>query len=147
GVRFSSREVLGWLLLLLASEAARREGREDEGLWAAVRRGADGRPRFAEETDRELFVRGRPTRPHREALEAAAQRLHLRHQFGAEGLGDAHASVLLQCGVTRRACRERLYLWLDGRESPETLERLLRGPLASESFADLWAHLYHFRHG
>src|SRR5207248_3072981 len=78
---------------------------------------------------------------------AAAQRLHLRHQFGAEGLGDAHASVLLQCGVTRRACRERLYLWLDGRESPETLERLLRGPLASESFADLWAHLYHFRHG
>src|SRR5439155_20300174 len=88
----------------------------------------------------------RPARLHREALEAAAQRLHLRHSFSADGVADVGASVFLQFGLTRRGCLSRLHHWLDGHEVPDAFERLLLGPLESESFKDLYAHLYHFRH-
>jgi hypothetical protein len=156
GMRLASREVLGWLLLFLAGECTRREGLEGNPTlkgwgysvpWEVVRRDATGTPRFKPDVDQELFSHGLPTRLHREALEAAAVRLHLRHSFSADGLAESFSSVFLQIGLTRRGCLERLHLWLDGNEVPDAYERLLRGQAPSESFNTLYAHLYHFRHG
>src|SRR5947209_7846470 len=114
GQRFSAREAFGWLLLLLAGEAARRGAVEGESPWPAVRRDERGQSRFQARTDYELFARGRPTKLHREALASAAQRLHLRHHFSSDGAAEVHASVFLQFGLTLRGCLARLPRWLDG---------------------------------
>src|SRR5262249_22619144 len=55
GLLFSSREALGWLLRLLASEAARRGAAEGESPWPVVRRDERGQRCFTPDTDHELF--------------------------------------------------------------------------------------------
>lgn len=147
GLRFTAREGFGWLLLILATETARRQGGEGNSLWAAMRREPDGKLRLQELADRELFAEGQPTRLHRESLEAAARRLHLRSLFNLDGVRNPYGSILLQCGLTRRSIRRRLPHWLAGQEPPEAIRRLLLGPLSSEEFMDLWNHLLHFRLG
>lgn len=135
--RFTGPEIFGWLLLLLASEAARRAAAPGGPLWPAVRRDADGRLRFRDDVDAILFARGEPAGGYRDALEAAARRLNLRHIFGLEGHSQDPESVQLQYGCSRRTYLHRLPGWLDGQPPPDAVERLIRGRLASATFQSL----------
>ena len=77
-LNLSYTEATGCLLLLLASESARRKASEGQ-VWSAVR------GRFAERPSRILFVQGQPREIFKVAIEAAARKLGLRHVFGIEG--------------------------------------------------------------
>ena len=106
GEAFSYAEVTGCLLLLLASETARREAREGY-VWAAVRRP------FPNSVERALFAHGQPREAFKDAMEASARKLNLRHVYGQEGTQEYYLSVYLQFGFTRRGMA-RLANWLVG---------------------------------
>jgi hypothetical protein len=143
--RLTCRACLGCLLLMLASEAARREATEGGTLWPYVRRSRQGCPRFGPDTEHELFQQGQPTELHKDALEDAARRLQLRHAFGMEDVQHYYASVSLQYGFSQRGLQRRLPDWLAGQGRTHAIERLLAGPLYSASFSALWDHLTLYR--
>ena len=78
--RVSYTTVIGTLLLLTASEVARRMT-DERSLWASISRGY-----FAETTRKLLFNQGYPSRTYKDAVEQAARWLELRHVFGMQGL-------------------------------------------------------------
>ena len=140
GLSLSYTEAAGCLLLLLASESARR--RASEGVvWPAVR------GRFAERPGSVLFVQGQPRGVFKVAIEAAARKLDLRHVFGIEGTQNYYLSVYLQFGFTQKGM-ERLAHWLAGQPSTQAIMYLLgdHGPqMASQSFVRLWDGLRNYR--
>ena len=141
-LNLSYREAAGCLLLLIASESARRNAGEGY-LWPAVR-GAF--PRTVEEV---LFVQGHPKREFKDALEAVSRKLRLRHVFGIEGTQNYYLSVYLQLGFTARGL-ERIPDWLAGIPVSESLAYLLGdgykgNRLGSATFASLWNALRDFR--
>lgn len=133
-LRFSYAEVVGCLLLLLASEAARREAREGY-VWPAVY------SRFDESSGKVLFVSKQPTTRFKEAMETSARKLQLRHVFGQEGTQEYYLSVYLQFGFTQKGMA-RLPNWLAGQPTSEAIQYLI---LQSESFLKLWRTLRNFR--
>ena len=140
GLSLSYTEAAGCLLLLLASESARRKAGEG-GVWAAVR------GRFAESSRSVLFVQGQPRGIFKTAIEAAARKLDLRHVFGIEGTQNYYLSVYLQFGFTQKGM-ERLAHWLAGQPSTQANMYLLGdyGPqMASRSFVRLWDALRNYR--
>lgn len=134
-------EAIGVLLLLLAAETARREAREGY-VWSVFQ------DKFPYETRKVLFVQGQPARLHKDALEAAAQQLDLRHVFGMEGTQNYYITVYLQFGFTRSAIKQ-LPLWLAGHPSSGAVHHLLgeRSDLTSDSFKLLWRRLRDYRRG
>ncbi|MFL5590736.1 MAG: hypothetical protein ACJ8DI_24225, partial [Ktedonobacteraceae bacterium] len=81
GTRESSRSAaLGSLLLLFVAENARRNATEGI-LWATF-----PQEQFPKSTLHLLYANGQPTRSFKDAVEAAARWLNLRHVFGIEGL-------------------------------------------------------------
>ena len=140
GEAFSYAEVTGCLLLLLASETARREAREGY-VWAAVRRP------FPHSVERALFAHGQPREAFKDAMEASARKLNLRHVYGQEGTQEYYLSVYLQFGFTRRGMA-RLANWLVGQPTTEAIQYLsgARGAaVRSESFTQLWDTLRNYR--
>ena len=128
--RLSGDEAIGLLLMLLASERARRFAAEGF-IWSAVRDAFQGRARSV------LFDgMGQPTFDHKEAIERAARRLHLRNVFGELGTQNWYVSVYLQFGFTRKGIK-RLPFWLSGHTTSEAI-RILLGSAVSDSFSDLW---------
>ena len=85
-LNLSCTEAMGCLLLLLASESARRHASEGY-VWSAVRGKFTGRSR------RILFAQGQPRGLFKDAIEAAARKLDLRHVFGIEGTQNYYLSV------------------------------------------------------
>ena len=143
-VSLSYAEAAGCLLLLLASESARREASEGN-LWPTVRR------RFSDSARRLLFdAQGQPKREFKDALEGAARKLSLRHIFGVAGTHNYYISVYLQFGFTRKGM-ERLPHWLAGQPASEAVSHLLGyaedpgGSCRSDSFASLWDILRSYR--
>ena len=140
GLSLSYTEAAGCLLLLLASESARRKAGEGV-VWAAVRGW------FAESSRSVLFVQGQPRGLFKTAIEAAARKLDLRHVFGIEGTQNYYLSVYLQFGFTQKGM-ERLAHWLAGQPSTQANMYLLGdyGPqMASRSFVRLWDALRDYR--
>ncbi len=140
GLSLSYTEAAGCLLLLLASESARRKAGEGV-VWAAVR------GRFDESSRSVLFVQGQPRGLFKTAIEAAARKLDLRHVFGIEGTQNYYLSVYLQFGFTQKGM-ERLAHWLAGQPSTQANMYLLGdyGPqMASRSFVRLWDALRNYR--
>ena len=140
GLNLSYIEAAGCLLLLLASESARRKASEGK-VWAAVR------DQFAERASSVLFAQGQPRRLFKTAIEAAARKLDLRHVFGIEGTQNYYLSVYLQFGFTQKGM-ERLAHWLAGQPSTEAIMYLMgdRGQqMASQSFVRLWDALRNYR--
>ena len=141
-LNLSYREAVGCLLLLIASESARRNAGEGY-LWPAVR-GA-----FPSAVEQYLFIQGHPRREFKDALEAASRKLRLRHVFGIEGTQNYYLSVYLQFGFTRRGL-ERIADWLAGVPVSESVAYLLGdgykgSTLSSPSFFSLWNALKDFR--
>ena len=140
GLNLSYTEAAGCLLLLLASESARR--RASEGLvWSAVR------GQFAERPRSILFMQGQPRGLFKVAIEAAARKLDLRHVFGIEGTQNYYLSVYLQFGFTQKGM-ERLAHWLAGQPSTQAIMYLLGDHgqrMASQSFVRLWDALRNYR--
>lgn len=140
GLSLSYTEAAGCLLLLLASESARRTAGEGV-VWAAVR------GRFSESSRNVLFVQGQPRGLFKTAIEATARKLDLRHVFGIEGTQNYYLSVYLQFGFTQKGM-ERLAHWLAGQPSTQANMYLLGdyGPqMASKSFVRLWDALRNYR--
>ena len=138
----SYAEAAGCLLLLLAAEAGRREASEGN-LWAAVRR------RFSEAAGRVVFAQGQPRREFKDALEAAARKLGLRHVFGIEGTQNYYLTVYLQFGFTQSGIG-RLPYWLAGQPVSEAVSYLLGSEgkgerQSSRSFVRLWDTLRDYR--
>ena len=143
-VSLSYAEAAGCLLLLLATESARRDASEGS-LWPTVRR------RFSDSARRMLFdAQGQPKREFKDALEGAARKLSLRHIFGIAGTHNYYISVYLQFGFTQKGM-ERLPHWLAGQPASEAEAHLLGyaedtgGSCRSESFASLWDTLRSYR--
>ena len=140
GLSLSYTEAAGCLLLLLASESARRTAGEGV-VWAAVR------GRFSESTRSVLFVQGQPRGLFKTAIEAAARKLDLRHVFGIEGTQNYYLSVYLQFGFTQKGM-ERLAHWLAGQPSTQANMYLLGDygrQMVSKSFVKLWDALRNYR--
>ncbi len=139
GGKFSCPSSIGTLLLMVAAEVTRREGNEGM-LWAPLWRG-----HFPETTKRVLFMQGHPTRVHKDAIEAAARWLNLRHVFGKEGVQRWFDTVYLQLGFTKQGFMRRLPEWLVGQVQTQAIQHLLDGPMSSKTFQELWRDLLHFR--
>ena len=139
-LNLSYTEATGCLLLLLASESARRHASEGY-VWSAVRDQFTGRSRSI------LFVQGQPRGIFKDAIEAAARKVGLRHVFGIEGTHNYYLSVYLQFGFTHKGM-ERLAHWLSGQPSTQAITSLLgyHGELLhSQSFTRLWDALRNYR--
>lgn len=140
GDRFTHLEVAGTLLLMVAAETARREAREGL-LWPVVEK------LFRPEVKSLLFVQGQPSQWHKQALEASAYRLQLRHVFDIEGVQKYYVTVYLQFGLTREGLAQ-LPMWLSGYQTSSAVDYLLHSTtLASNSFRNLWKQLQAYRHG
>jgi hypothetical protein len=127
----------GSLLLLLAAEAARREAREGY-VWSEVEN------KFQPVTQRLLFVRGHPTLLYKEAIEAAARLLKLRHVFDLEGTQNYYVSIYLQFGFTQKGLVQ-LPFWLAGHAQTKAIQYLLGSSFGSETFKKLWSALRDYR--
>lgn len=136
---FSYSVGIGTLLLMLATEVARRESTEGS-LWAAICQG-----HFSETTRKLLFIQGHPTREHKDAIELAARWLNLRHVFGIEGLQNWYDTIYLQFGFAKQGFMRRLPEWLAGQGHTQAIQRLLSGPMSSMTFQNLWEALQNFR--
>ena len=99
GDNLTYAEVMGCMLLLLASEAGRREASEGS-LWPSVRR------KFRPAVESVLFIQGQPRDMLKDAMEAAARKLNLRHVYGHEGTQEYYVSVYLQFGFTPNPPKE-----------------------------------------
>lgn len=135
----SYQEGIGVLLLLLASEVGRREGREGS-LWSHIAK------KFQSQI---LFLQNQPTARYKRAVESAVSRLGIRNIFGREGCQLYYLSVHLQFGFTKSGLK-RVPLWLSsGHSYPESVQYLLSktDPLHSESFRQLWLSLFDYRRG
>ena len=140
GVDLTFAEAAGCLLLLLASESARRNASEGR-VWPTVI------ARFPEQTSRVLFAQGQPKGTFKDALEAVSRKLHLRHVFGIEGTQNYYISVYLQFGFTKLGL-DRLPYWLAGHPSTQAISYLLGegdGRLVSSSFVSFWNTLREYR--
>ena len=130
---------LGTLLLLFTSETARRRATEG-GLWVTFQKEC-----FHNATLEVLFIQGQPKRAYKDALEAAARWLQIRHVFGIEGLQSWFDTICLQFGFTHQGFLRRLPEWLVGQGKTQAMQRLLDGPLRSETFCRLWDALHNVR--
>ncbi len=144
GIRIGTREcscsaALGSLLLLFIAESARRNATEGI-LWATF-----PQEHFSKSTLRLLYANSQPTRSYKDAVEAAARWLNLRHVFGIEGLQNWFDTVYLQFGFTYRGFLRRLPEWLIGQGGTQAIQHLLAGQMRSETFGTLWDALRNFR--
>lgn len=142
--RLTGPAVIGAPLLLLASESARRRAGEHK-MWPYIRRDEDNCLRFPAADD-ELFLQGQPTRAHKDALEAVARQLNLRHTFDEADTQDYYSTISFQFGFSGPGFKKRLPDWLVSRECrPLAVTRLLGPETASQTFKQLWDALWHFR--
>ena len=133
-------EAAGCLLLLLASETARRNASESS-VWPAVR------GLFSQSVGRVLFLQGHPTDPFKDTMEATTRKLGLRHVFGHDGTKEYYLSVYLQFGFTHNGIT-RLPDWLSGQVQSRAIQYLTGehdAALQSESFLQLWNALRNYR--
>lgn len=149
GITASSREMLGALFLILASEIYRDQGNEDSA-WPAIAEA------FAanKKTHALLFVNQHPSELCKLALAAGVQKLKFRNLIESDGKQEYFDTLKLQVGFTLKGVTRRLPEWLDG-FGCTTAIRILNGALddtsladlPSSSFQSLWKTLREFRRG
>lgn len=137
---YSKREAIGTLLLLLAMEAARREGREGS-VWPTFAN------KFGPAAKAQIGAADTATTVVRQSIEAATNALRLRNVYGQTGIQYYYISIFLQFGFTRKGLHQLPY-WLTGRTT-ETIRYLLEESSStfSDSFKRLWQKLVDFRAG
>jgi len=140
--RVSYTTVIGTLLLLTASEVARRMT-DERSLWASI-----SRSYFAETTRKLLFAQGYPSQAYKDAVEQSARWLELRHVFGMQGMQNWYDTIYLQFGFSQQGMMRRLPGWLAGWGETFSIQQLLHGQrMRSESFSSLWEMLRLFQRG
>ena len=134
------RREAGLVLMLLASETARREAVEGR-VWSVVRK------KFNYYASRFLFTgsEGQATALFKNALEEAASYYQLRNVFGVSGTHNWYVSIYLQFGFTYKGMTARLPHWLAAQGMTEAIQYLVEGELRSESFRKMWHALRHYR--
>ena len=140
GRNLTYSEAFGCMFLLIASETARREANEGQ-VWSTVRQ------QFRGSTERALFSQRQPRESLKDAMEASARKMRLRHVYGQEGTQEYYIGVYLQFGFTRKGVAQ-LPHWLAGQSMPESVRYLIGegdNYLQSESFIELWDSLKNFR--
>ena len=133
---YSREAMVGLLLLLFASETARRFASEG-AIWAYVSR------RFLGTAKLQLFVNGQPTDQHKLAVQHAVRRYRLRNVF-EESEKAWMITAYLQFGFSSKSIRSRLPSWIAGLALPESVQHLM-GPRGSDSFKHLWIALQRIR--
>jgi len=142
-IEASPNELFGTLLLVLAAEVCREEGREG-AVWPKVR------SLVPSNYQTELFPGGQPSPAVKQAIADGARRLDLRRAIGWYDSQEYFNTVKLQFGFTLRGARQKLAYWLVGVGEPVVV-RALRGedpdhPEAeSSSFRHLWFALQNYR--
>lgn len=146
-VTASSREMLGALFVILASEVYRDQCSEDSA-WPTIAEAF----RFNRKTKAVLFANQQPTELCKIAMAAGARKLKLRNLIESEGKQEYFDTLKLQIGFTLKGALLRMPEWLDG-FGCTTAVRILKGEeliplgLESTSFRDLWKTLVAFRKG
>ncbi len=139
GKSWSARDVMGLLLLALASEVGRREATEGK-IWAAVQNC------FSANTRKALFDKRHPRQCLYDALEGAALKAGLRHAFGQHDTQAYYLTIFLQFGFTRSGlCR--LPNWLSGDATSLSVAELKDPESGSGEFLGLWTILDRLRKG
>ena len=136
----SWKDALGCMLLLIASETARREAPENS-LWPYVAARFGPRARYAYFADS-----GFPEALLRDAMDSASRQMKLRHVLDENDMQQYFVSTCLQFGFTQQGM-SNLAGWLVGQSSPRAVQ-MLRGEfgnMASESFIALWSALRDYR--
>jgi hypothetical protein len=130
---------LGTLLLLVASETARRDAQQGH-IWSSID------TKFDLSTREFLFRQRQPIQPLKDAIELACRALSLRHLFGIAGVQSYYDSIYLQFGFTYKGIA-RLPYWLAGQGITEAIAHLLspEPELGSDSFQRLWFTLKEYR--
>jgi hypothetical protein len=149
GITASSREMLGVLFLILASEIYRDLGSEDSA-WPTIAEAFT----VNKKTHALLFVNQHPSELCKLALAAGVQKLKLRNLIESDGKQEYFDTLKLQVGFTLKGVTRRLPEWLDG-FGCTTAIRILNGAvdntslvdLPSSSFQSLWKALREFRRG
>lgn len=129
---------VGAILFHLICEVARREA-QGHCLWPIVAES------FPAHLRREFFVNNQPSAELKRLIRKAAQELDLRHVFDDDGGQSWYITTHLQFGFTYHGMQDRLPEWLCGINLPSSVQRLLAGNLASETFRDLWHALRYYR--
>ena len=129
--------ILGTLLLLVASETARRDAQEGH-IWSSID------TKFDLSTRGFLFRQRQPIQPLKDAIELACRDFSLRHLFGIAGVQSYYDSIYLQFGFTYKGIA-RLPYWLAGQGITEAIAHLLSPELGSDSFQRLWFTLKEYR--
>lgn len=130
----------GLVLMLLASEVARRDATE-KLVWPPFRR------KFGANAQRSLFSgeSGQPTALLKDSLERAAEYYRLRNVFGIQGMQNWYVSIYLQFGFTYRGMSRQLPYWLSMHAMTQSVQHLLEGDLKSDSFRRMWEGLRNYR--
>jgi len=145
----SSREMLGVLFLIMASEIYRDQCSEDSA-WPTIAEAFKANKR----TQALLFVNQHPSELCKIALTAGVQKLKLRNLIESDGKQEYFDTLKLQIGFTLKGAIRRLPEWLDG-FGCTTAIRMLNGAvddpslpdLRSSSFQVVWKALQEFRRG
>ena len=145
----SSREMLGVLFLILASEVYRDQSGEDSA-WPTIAESFSANKK----TQAILFVNQHPSEPCKIALAAGVQKLKLRNLLESDGKQEYFDTLKLQVGFTLKGAVRRLPEWLDGfgyTTSISILNGTIDDPsltgLRSSSFQALWKVLQEYRRG
>ena len=145
----SSREMLGALFLILASEVYRDQCSEDSA-WPTIAEAFNANKK----TQALLFVNQHPSELCKIALTAGVRKLKLRNLIESDGKQEYFDTLKLQIGFTLKGAIRRLPEWLDGLGCTTAI-RMLNGSvddsslpdLCSTSFQAVWKTLQEFRRG
>ena len=135
----SNREIIGLMFLMLASETARREGKEGQ-VWPLFL------SKFSETTASLMKINGELGPWVKRSVEQAVYSQGLRNVIGKTGIQYHYLTVFLQFGMTRNAIR-RLPFYLSGHPVPEAVKYLLseHSDVRSRTFQHLWEMLVGYR--
>jgi hypothetical protein len=126
---YSREAMIGLLLLLFASETARRFASEG-AIWAHVSK------KFLSTAEPFLFVNGQPSEEHKLSIQHAVGRYRLRHAFNASEKAWM-ITAYLQFGFSSKSIGTRLPSWIAGLPPSEAVSTLMSSD-GSDSFRALW---------
>jgi hypothetical protein len=141
---FSNREMIGLLLLTVATSLC-RENSPENSIWTVIKKIFSE----TENIQKRLFPGGQPSFLFKQALVKSIQKTKLRNALAFEGKHQYYDSIKLQFGFTYKGACKHLAEWLVGVGVPFSV-RLLLGDeldpeLESRSFKDLWSNLKLYR--
>lgn len=139
------RQMFGSLLLCVAAELCREEGREDS-VWPVIK---DIFPESQRLRPLLFLSNGQPSALTKDIIMEAVRALNLRHAMDLEGTQQWFVTIKLQFGFTYIGAKHRLAEWLVNLGPPHAVQYLNEeadnSELTSKSFKSLWNVLKQYR--